>query len=249
MDVNPLATPDAPSNSTLGLRMLLVEDNEDIRDALAVVLETEGYEVTATRSAEDALQLLSAHRYHMVITDYALAQNTGGWLLKEARSRGLLENTATLVVTAHPEPRDVEGAKIVRKPLDVDDFLAMVYEQLAPARAAEIETEKKRLERGGPRMGTHRVELILYVSSHSPSSLKATRHIARLLKTYPAGQILFTVHDLAKDPLEPAIEDKVAFTPTLVKRSPEPRAWVLGDLDNIEIVIDLLAHAGVEQKR
>lgn len=249
MAVNPRQPEGAPSNSTLGLRLLLVEDNEDIREALAVVLETEGYEVTATHAAEDALQLLAANRYHMVITDYALPQRTGGWLLREAASRNLLKNAATLVVTAHPNPRDVEGVKIVRKPLDVDDFLAMVYQELAPARAAEIEQEKKRIETSAPRVDSHKVELVLYVSSYSPSSLKATRNMARLLKTYPAGHILFTVHDLSKDPIEPAVEDKVAFTPTLVKRSPGTRAWVLGDLDNIEIVIDLLAHAGIEQRR
>lgn len=240
----------SPSNSALGLRILLIEDNEDIRDALVVVLESDGYEVTATQTAEDALQLLEVNAYHLVITDYALPGKTGGWLLKEARRRELMKQAVALVVTAHPDPRDVEGVKIVHKPLDVDDFLSEVYALLAPARAAELEREKERLEGGGPAAnGGHKVELVLYVSSHSPSSLKATRNMSRLMQTYPPGNIHFTVHDLSTGALDPAVQDRIAYTPTLVRRSPGPRTWVLGDLEDIQIVIDLIASAGLEPKK
>ena len=37
----------------------------------------------------------------------------------------------------------------------------------------------------------------------------------------------------------------MVFTPTLVKRSPAPRAWILGDLRNDDVVRDLLTMCGV----
>ena len=40
--------------------------------------------------------------------------------------------------------------------------------------------------------------------------------------------------------------DRVAYTPTLVKRFPEPRMWVLGNLKDPEIVSDLLRISGVD---
>ncbi len=37
----------------------------------------------------------------------------------------------------------------------------------------------------------------------------------------------------------------MVFAPTLVKRAPSPRAWVLGDLGDAGIVLDLLQLCGV----
>jgi two-component system response regulator GlrR len=51
--------------------------------------------------------------------------------------------------------------------------------------------------------------------------------------------VRLTVCDLAADP-EAADADNVVFTPTLVKRQPLPRTWILGDLTRPETVKDLL---------
>jgi hypothetical protein len=40
----------------------------------------------------------------------------------------------------------------------------------------------------------------------------------------------------------------VAFTPTLVKRYPEPRMWLLGNLRDTALVADLLRVCGVDAK-
>jgi CheY-like chemotaxis protein len=52
--------------------------------------------------------------------------------------------------------------------------------------------------------------------------------------------------DVADEPLA-GVEDQVVVTPTLVKRSPSPRAWVVGDLSDHNVVISLLDMAGVER--
>jgi two-component system response regulator GlrR len=41
----------------------------------------------------------------------------------------------------------------------------------------------------------------------------------------------------------------VVFTPTLVKRGPGPRTWVIGNLDQTEVLIDLLDVNGVDRRR
>jgi hypothetical protein len=53
------------------------------------------------------------------------------------------------------------------------------------------------------------------------------------------------VLDLARAP-ERAEHDNVVFTPTLVKRQPAPRAWILGDLSDPAVVTDLLYMCGIE---
>jgi KaiB domain len=94
--------------------------------------------------------------------------------------------------------------------------------------------------------GVHRIELVLYVSSASVTSLQARRNLERVLLGFDRSQVHYSVCDLVGDPLAGA-EDGVAFTPTLVRKYPEPRLWVLGNLRESEIVADLLRASGVDQ--
>ncbi len=89
------------------------------------------------------------------------------------------------------------------------------------------------------------VELVLYISSDSPRSLKAQHRLQELLAEFEPLQFHLEVHDLMKD-VGRAEEDHVVFTPTLVKRSPEPRAWLVGD--DLAGLPALLAACGIEKR-
>ena len=84
------------------------------------------------------------------------------------------------------------------------------------------------------------VELILYVSSQSPRSHAAVRNIKQVLERFHASRVKLTVCDLAVNP-NAGIEDSVAFTPTLVRKTPGPRTFILGHITNPELVLELLA--------
>lgn len=236
--------------SSLGLKILFVEDNDEIREALATLLEGEGYDVTACVSAEEGLEKLGTlGPFHLVVSDYALPNNTGAWMIQEAVKANLIERARVLVVTAHPNPRGLDEVRVIHKPVDLDDFLREVYEALGPARAAELDRARSRLDaelRVPHPVNT--VELALYISSTSPTSLKAIRNVERVLSRYDSAHVKLAIIDLSRERSELADEDRVAFTPTLVKRKPTPRAWVLGDLENGAVLVDLLAGAGLEQK-
>ena len=94
-----------------------------------------------------------------------------------------------------------------------------------------------------------RIELVLYLAGASPASMRALRQMKSLLTGYDAAQVDFRVVDLAEGRPASAEEDHVLLTPTLVRRSPLPRTWVVGDLEDTTLVADLLEHAGVERKR
>jgi hypothetical protein len=91
------------------------------------------------------------------------------------------------------------------------------------------------------------VELVLYVSSASAASIQARRNLERVLVGFDPGQIQYSICDLGQDPLA-GEADRVAFTPTLVKKYPEPRMWVLGNLREADIVADILRACGVDAK-
>jgi len=222
-------------------RILLVEDDEDTRQLLAVALEAQAYEVTQAADAEEGLQALRAAGFDMILTDYDLPGKTGAAMLREADALRLVHGAATLVVTAHPDPEGVEDSTLIHKPLDLEKFLrkiSRIFESLSvrpvPASASSP-----------PAAGAVDLELTLYISPASPPSMKARRNMERMIADFPAARIRFEVLDLAREP-ERAESDNVVFTPTLVKRRPDPRAWFLGDLSDRRVVADLLHMCGIE---
>lgn len=72
------------------------------------------------------------------------------------------------------------------------------------------------------------------------------RDIAELLVEVLSQQGYSVDLSEAVDALDP--EDRVAFTPTLVRRSPPPRAWLLGDLRDHTALRSLLDDAGVARR-
>lgn len=237
--------------SVLGLRVLVVEDDEQVATVLSALLESEGYEVGVAVTAEDGLAKLRASSYHLLVSDYWLPDRTGAWMLNEASAAGLLKTCKVLVITAEHRPQGVENLTVLRKPLDLDDFLRQVHDVLAPLRQEELERARLEVQHAVGETGGFdpRIDFVLYISSASPSSLKALRNLTALLDEYDRAAIRLTVCDLSRDPTRLAEEDRIAFTPTLVKRHPEPKVWILGDLEESEVVSDLLAHAGIERVR
>lgn len=222
-------------------RILVVEDQDDVRGLLVTALEIEGHEVEEAPNAHEGLNRLQRGRYDLVLSDYAMPGGTGTWMLLEAERRGLLSGTPTLIVTAHPDARELSNRDVIAKPLDLDLFLDQVRRVLKDGSAG------RRAEDGSEAGHGYRVELVLYVSPNSTASVQARRNLERLLESFDISQIKYTICDLVRDPLA-GDQDRVAFTPTLVKRYPPPRMWVLGNLREPEVVGDLLRVCGVDTK-
>lgn len=226
-------------------RILVVEDQDDVRRLLVTALEIDGYAVEEAASANDGLKRLQEARYNLVLSDYAMPGGTGTWMIHEATRRGLMEGTLALIVTAHPDVRELANVEVISKPLDLDHFLGQVR-RLLGARGEHAVTPSPHAAEGYA-YGSHRVELVLYVSSSSPASTQAKRNLERLLQRFDTAQVKFTLCDLGRDPLA-GEADRIAFTPTLVKRYPEPKMWVLGNLREADIVGDLLRVCGVDAR-
>ncbi len=233
-----------------GAAILVVEDDKDIRELLTTLLEIAGYAVTSCSSAERALDALREESFDFVLTDYSLPGRTGGWLLEQAHSEGLLAATATLVVTAHPNP-DVEGFDVIQKPFDLEDLVGRVQRGLSagdsrpPGGSSVRRSNSGRPGDDGRADCPGTVELILYVSTESPRSANAIQNIRNVLSRYRSGKVTLTICDLASNP-SMGVEDGIAFTPTLVKRSPGPRTFILGHMSNPAVLIELLEGCEME---
>lgn len=91
------------------------------------------------------------------------------------------------------------------------------------------------------------VELVLYTSAASARSLRAMRAVREVLSRFDRSQVRFEVVDLSQSP-DRGDEDAVVFTPTLVKRGPGPRTYIVGNLDDPNLVGDLLELHGVRRR-
>jgi len=81
------------------MRILIVDDEETIRDILSRVLGQEGYQVTAAESGEEALEIFGKDPHPLVLTDIRMGGMTGMELLTELR--GIDPETQVLIMTSY----------------------------------------------------------------------------------------------------------------------------------------------------
>ncbi len=79
-------------------------------------------------------------------------------------------------------------------------------------------------------------ELWLYVDDRTPRGVRARANLKRLCKERLAGMCHIRVVDARKHP-ELARADQIVALPTLIRRAPEPRRVVIGDLSNLVKVL------------
>ena len=112
------------------IRVLIVEDNDDLRGLLADVLEDAGFEVTAVSNGAEALALVPAWRPEAIVLDLMMPVMDGAAFLRERRNRPVIASVPVLVLTAHPyHHRVLDGlapTAVLRKPYDLDDLIAAV---------------------------------------------------------------------------------------------------------------------------
>ncbi len=223
----------------LATKLLYVEDDDDVREMVAGAFADAGFEVTASSSAEAALDELASAHYDVIVTDYNLTGQTGAWLLASAASQGHLRRTAALLLTSERQPPGVEGYKLLRKPIAFTALLACIGDAvgaLLPAPTVCI---------GAPVAAE--LELVLYVTSNSHQSHEALRNLHRALKPFDASRFRLTIVDVAAGGdeawYEGLEEDRVIVTPTLVRRKPGPKTWIIGTLARIDAVEQMIAAA------
>jgi two-component system, sensor histidine kinase len=131
MNADPAPGFGAPSP---GRSVLIVEDNEDAREALRMLLELEGHRVDATGTGARALELARDHHVEIALIDIGLPEVDGYEVARRMRALGP-RCPYLIALTGYGHSDDVKRARDagfdahVLKPVD-PDALASVLRQL-----------------------------------------------------------------------------------------------------------------------
>lgn len=107
-----------------------MEDDEDIRESLRDLLESEGYAVSTAANGQEALARLTApERPCLILLDMMMPVMSGAEFLTVLREDQALAPIPVIVVSAWPKEAAKSGADIqgfVQKPVDLDRLLAFI---------------------------------------------------------------------------------------------------------------------------
>lgn len=157
------------------MRILVVEDNKDIRELVSLGLEAAGYAVDMAGDGERGAALSRINEYDCVILDFNLPKKSGLELCRELREAG--KSMAILVLTVRSNIEDkVEFLKAgaddyLTKPFSFEELLARVSSLLRRSRTMspeilqienlELNTGTQEVKKGGKQIYLTRKEFAL----------------------------------------------------------------------------------------
>lgn len=108
--------------------VLVVEDDPDIREALAEALGYEGYDVLLAENGQEALDVLREHsRPHVILLDLLMPVMSGWQFRQEQLADPALAGIPVVVVSASP-PGEARPDRYLPKPFSIDELLSTVAE-------------------------------------------------------------------------------------------------------------------------
>lgn len=150
----PQTTPAAKAEA---YRILLVDDEPNVLNALKRVFRQENYEITTSPNALDAREKLNNNTFHLMITDYMMPGMSGAELLREVKK--IRPEMIRIMLTGHADTNAVMGAvkdgavyKFILKPWNDDDLRVTValaleqYELIQKNRSLQQENALKSRE-------------------------------------------------------------------------------------------------------
>jgi PAS domain S-box-containing protein len=89
-----------------GLKILVVDDNVDAADSIAILLSMEGHQTQTVNNAHDALIAATEFRPDVVLLDIGLPEMDGYEVARRLRAENAIENLRLVAVTGYGQPAD-----------------------------------------------------------------------------------------------------------------------------------------------
>jgi len=115
-------------------KILVVDDEEDLRRLLTESLRLEGFQLAAASNGREALALVEQQPPDLIILDLVMPEMNGIETLKRMRERGV--TAKVVVLTAYGTAQQVREAvalgvkEFIGKPFDLDRLIRIVAEEV-----------------------------------------------------------------------------------------------------------------------
>ena len=110
------------------MRVLVIEDNDGLRDYLRVALETQEYEVLTARDGQEALGYLNGHPVDVVLTDIFMPEMDGIEIIAALRKQ--FPGIRVIAMSGRPGvdylsvARELGVTRTLRKPFELSELVA-----------------------------------------------------------------------------------------------------------------------------
>lgn len=118
-------------NLTPKEKILIVDDEEIMRNFLLDVFMDEGYNLDSAADGEEALEKISKNKYQLIITDIQMPGVDGTEVLKKAKESS--PETEVIVITGYASPQTKQecqrlgAAYYIAKPFQINQIRAVVH--------------------------------------------------------------------------------------------------------------------------
>ncbi|MDP3996276.1 MAG: response regulator [bacterium] len=111
-------------------KILVIEDNDDILEALSIILKSASYEVHLSKGRESILGLIENTEPKLIILDALLGGVDGREIAKKIKEDTRLSGIPIIMISAHPELEQMAfecGIEdFISKPFDISTLLGKV---------------------------------------------------------------------------------------------------------------------------
>lgn len=115
-------------------KVLVIEDDLDILEAIQLTLEVNGYEVRSSIRGSEGLELASRYQPDLIILDYFLAGSNGATICRSLKQMQNTKHIPVMMTSAHPAAAKVvveNGAdSFIAKPFSIVEFMDTVAQSM-----------------------------------------------------------------------------------------------------------------------
>lgn len=116
-----------PLHLGMAQRILVVEDDDDLRSVFRLALALEGFDVIEARTGYEAIRLYDTNPPDLVVLDLGLPGIDGFAVHQEILAQRSARRTPIVIVTASPQDlSNLEASCILKKPITPDELVRTV---------------------------------------------------------------------------------------------------------------------------
>jgi DNA-binding response OmpR family regulator len=111
-------------------KVLIIEDDESISQALTMALELEGFSIRPVLKAKESLAHIKAFKPDIILLDLLLSGIDGRHVAKDIKAHKKMATIPIILLSAHPAARaaaeEIKADDFIAKPFDVNDLIVKI---------------------------------------------------------------------------------------------------------------------------